>query len=169
MERFCTEKGYTQTDSRFVENLKKKTAGWVAALHLALEDSLSRSHLAPAEVKADALGFSRDLRLDISEYLATEVFTELDDALQQFILDIFRCADLTLHCATRSGGDDSASFIQMLSKRELFIIPLDEQKHWFRLHDLFIEAAKLVIRQAGLPGPDLRQLAEASLNRQLYL
>lgn len=26
-----------------------------------------------------------------------------------------------------------------------------------------------MIRQAGLPGPDLRQLAEASLNRQLYL
>lgn len=170
IQLLCTEKGFAQPDTGFVESLQKKTAGWVAALHLALEDTLSATRLDEGGVSPESLGFSRDLRLDISEYLATEVFTELDESLQQFILDIFplRRFDAGL-CNQIRGRDDSAAFIQMLSKRELFIIPLDEQKHWFRLHDLFIEAARLVIRQTGLPGPDLRKLAEASLNRQLYL
>lgn len=170
IQTLCEEKGYTKVDDTFVQSLEKKTAGWVAALHLALEDSQHLAHADVGDVVPAPLGFSRDLKLDISEYLATEVFTELDEALQQFILDIFplRRFDAAL-CNQIRDREDSGTFIQMLAKRELFIIPLDENKHWFRLHDLFIEAARLIIRQNGYPGPNLRHLAQASLKRQLYL
>jgi LuxR family maltose regulon positive regulatory protein len=165
---YCNEKGYVEAPETFIQSLQTRTAGWVAALHLVLEES--SNNLDHSDNARIIQSFGRDSRTDISEYLATEIFTELQDDLQRFILDIFplKRFDARL-CNKIRQRDDSDSFIQMLTRRELFIIPLDESRNWFRLHELFTEAAKLIIKQNGISGPNLRHLANESLARQLYL
>ena len=53
-------------------------------------------------------------------------------------------ADLDLtgyarRCARRSGPADSAAIISVIERENLFVVPLDQNRRWFRDHNLFAE------------------------------
>jgi ATP/maltotriose-dependent transcriptional regulator MalT len=108
------------------------TEGWPAGIHLA---ALSlRGHHSPSTVIRQ---FSGDSRF-VVDFLAEEVLSHQPDAVRQFlartsILSRF-CAPL---CDAVTGSADAAEIIDLIEQQNLFVVPLDDTRRWFRYHHLF--------------------------------
>jgi LuxR family maltose regulon positive regulatory protein len=134
-----------EVDREAASLLEEKTEGWVTGIRLA---ALSMHH------REDAREMLRRLAAEqryIWDYLISEVLSALKPEIQDFllitaILDRF-CAPL---CDAVLGDGDAASMtlpetqaagsqeiIEALQQENLFIIPLDGQRRWFRYHHLF--------------------------------
>ena len=124
--------------------LDKKVEGWATGLHLAglyLRDTDD-----PKALVQELSGSSRH----IAEYLISEVLSKQDPEMkacliETSILDRF-CAPLMRQMHPKGATECSESqtffaegFIEWLVKNNLFVIPLDNQGHWFRYHHLFKE------------------------------
>lgn len=114
--------------------LVEHTEGWPAGLHLA---ALSlRGHSSPSDFVRQFTGSNRF----VADFLAEEVLSRLPAEMRQFlartaILDRF-CAPL---CDAVAGSADAADVIDILERQNLFIVPLDEIRQWFRYHHLFAQ------------------------------
>lgn len=133
-----------------LEQLLQRCEGWVAGLRLWL---LTREE--GQELACSGSPYAGDGL--IHDYLLEEVLERLPVAVQQFLyetacLERF-CADL---CDALRDAHDSAAIIQHLRAHQVFLVPLDEQGHWFRFHHLFSDllrtrpAPALGIAAAGL-------------------
>ena len=120
-----------------VELIDKRLEGWAVGLRLA---SLSLHDDDREEI---LLGFEGTDRY-VMEYLLDEVLSRQPRAIQAFmlkisILDRF-CGTL---CETLTGVDDpecnGQAYLEWLERMNLFVIPLDNQREWFRYHHLFQE------------------------------
>ena len=134
-----------------------RTEGWPAGLYLA---ALSlRNHPSPA-------GFVRDFTGDnrfIVDFLTEEVLGRQPPEIRQFlartsVLGRF-CAPL---CAAVTGAGDAAGIIEVLERENLFVVPLDETRQWFRYHHLFGQVlhTELIRTEADLV-PELHRRAGA--------
>ncbi len=118
----------------------ERTEGWVTALSLA---AISLRQHAHSEVAPD------DGPVDshyLQEYLLAEVMNRLDPILREWLLAI---AWLDRFCpalcfavyqvdATAAQAEQAGQeFVQQLERENLFVIRLDNEKRWFRLHHLF--------------------------------
>ena len=122
-----------------IEQLDKRTEGWVVGLQLAALSLQGRK-----DPGAFIAHFSASHHY-ILEYLTTEVLAQLpgdeqDFLMQTAILPRF-CARL---CDTILGGEDhqagpSGRMIGKLLRDNLFLIPLDDEREWFRYHHLFAD------------------------------
>ncbi len=128
--------------------LHRRTEGWVAGLHLA---ALSfRGH---DDVHQLVQSFTGSHRY-ILDYLIEEVFQHQTSEIQDFllktaILDRF-CASL---CdAVRFGeaqGTSSYRILLELDQANLFIVPLDQSRQWYRYHHLFADLLRQRLRTDG--------------------
>jgi len=118
--------------------LEERFEGWPAGLKLA---SLSMRSEASQEAVISAL--SRE-NANITDYLVDEVLTHQFPAIHTFllktsILDRF-CASL---CEAVIGeidpGWDAGACLEWIERSELFLIPLDDRREWYRYHHLFQE------------------------------
>jgi LuxR family maltose regulon positive regulatory protein len=120
----------TQEASR----LQQRTEGWIAGLQLAA--LALRRHEDYATFLRAFTGNHRYLM----DYVQQEVLTALPESLHTFLLQIAVLprmnADL---CQAVTGEANSQEFLEMLERQNLFLIPLDEERRWYRLHDLFRE------------------------------
>jgi LuxR family maltose regulon positive regulatory protein len=112
--------------------LENRTEGWAASLQMAalsLQDANDRHAFVAA--------FSGDNRY-IADYLLEEVLQHQPVEFQKFLLQTSildrLCASL---CDAVTGRHDSQSILNLLERNNLFIIPLDDQRVWFRYHNLF--------------------------------
>jgi LuxR family maltose regulon positive regulatory protein len=114
--------------------LHHRTEGWPAGVHLA---ALSlRDNEDPGGF---IRGFAGDHR-HVVDFLTSEVLTRIPEDLRRFtmrcsILDRLE-ADL---CRTVSGCDDAMELLRAAETQGLFLVPLDEQRRWYRLHRLFAD------------------------------
>ena len=134
-----------EVDREAASLLEEKTEGWVTGIRLA---ALSMHH------REDAQAMLRRLAAEqryIWDYLMSEVLFALKPEIQDFliktaILDRF-CAPL---CDAVLRDDDAKSMtlpenhaaesqeiLSALQQENLFIIPLDGQRRWYRYHHLF--------------------------------
>jgi len=126
-----------------VNTLHGKTEGWAAGLQLA------RLSLADAEnPEAFARDFSGNDRL-IVDFMVEEVISHQPPELREFltvtsILDRF-CAPLCDRLLPE--GNDSRPLIVEAERKNLFVMPMDNERRWFRYHHLF---QTLLIRHANL-------------------
>jgi LuxR family maltose regulon positive regulatory protein len=135
--------------------LVERTEGWPAGVYLA---ALSlRGHRSPHTFVQQ---FSGEHRL-IVDFLADEVLSRQPHEVQRFlsrtsILDRF-CAPL---CQAVTGSADAAELIEALERENLFIVPLDETRQWYRYHQLFaaLLRAQLTQTEPGLV-PELHKRA----------
>jgi LuxR family maltose regulon positive regulatory protein len=133
------------------------TEGWPAGIYLA---ALSlRSHASPSAVIRQ---FSGDSRF-VVDFLAEEVLSRQPDAVRQFlartsILSRF-CAPL---CDAVTGSADAAEIIDLIERQNLFVVPLDDTRQWFRYHHLFGQMLRAQLSRAE-PGivPTLHERAGA--------
>jgi LuxR family transcriptional regulator, maltose regulon positive regulatory protein len=154
---FLRQVGGTELGQPDLDQIVQRTEGWPAGLYLA---ALSlRSHPSPAEFARDFTGDNRF----IVDFLAEEVLGQQPPEIRQFlartaVLGRF-CAPL---CAAVTGAGDAAGIIEVLERENLFVVPLDETRRWFRYHHLFAQVlhAELVRTEAGLI-PELHRRAGA--------
>ncbi len=112
--------------------LVERTEGWPASLYLA---ALSlRGHPAPS---AFVRQFSGDNRF-ITDFLAEEVLSGESAEIRQFLArtSILSRFNASL-CDAVLGSANATEIIDTVDRDNLFIVPLDEIRQWFRYHSLF--------------------------------
>jgi len=114
--------------------LDERTEGWAAGLQLA---ALALQHQPNPESFIVTFRGSHRYVLD---YLAGEVIQQQGEEIRAFLtqtslLDRFN-TDL---CNALTGRNDSQSIITRLEQSNLFIIPLDDDRNWYRYHRLFAD------------------------------
>jgi LuxR family maltose regulon positive regulatory protein len=115
-----------------VATLHRRTEGWVAGLQLA---ALSIRGSDDPSGLIDSFAGSQRYVLD---YFIEEVFGQQPPDMQRFllrtsILDRF-CAPL---CDVVTGRQDSRDLLLHLERANLFLVPLDATREWYRYHRLF--------------------------------
>src|SRR4029079_4916333 len=127
--------------SEEVAALAVRTEGWIPALVLA-------AHALPGH--ANAATFIRELAGShrfILDYLVEDVLQQQPSHIQRFLLDTAILGQLTASlCDALLLGDDAppdAAYSQLvldeLEHKNLFLVPLDGQRRWYRYHQLFGE------------------------------
>ncbi len=136
--------------------LVDRSEGWVAGLQLA---SLSLSHGAALDATLET--FSGAFR-DVADYIASDVVARLPESLSDFLLRTAvlnrMCAGI---CAALTGRSDSQDVLERLEAEQMFLVPLDRERTWYRYHHLFRD---FLLAQLGrrLPAEIVRLHARAA-------
>lgn len=128
-----------------VASCAERTEGWAAGLQLA---ALSLQGRSPEETEAFLAVFSGSHRYVI-DYLVDEVLGRQAPALRGFlrrtaVLDRFT----PQLCDAVTGRDDSRELLRTVEAHNLFLIPLDEGREWFRYHHLFADSLRTELDKA---------------------
>ncbi len=110
----------------------KRTEGWVAGLQMAALSMSGR------EDKSDFIqAFSGSHRY-ILDYLVDEVLSQQSETIQTFLLETSVLERLSgLLCDALTGNNNGRAMLELLERLNLFLIPLDDEHHWYRYHQLF--------------------------------
>lgn len=112
--------------------VQERTEGWGAAMRLAVLSLNANAD--PVSIIRKMSGTQRD----ISDYFFEEVLFQQPEPLQQFLLQTSILERMTGElCKAVTGMDESAAWLQRLEQESLFLVPLDEQREWYRYHHLF--------------------------------
>ena len=115
-----------------LDNLIRRSEGWVAGLRFWL---LAASEAGNEGALPQSLHGGEGL---IRDYLLEEVIDCLPVEVQAFLFDIAPlerfCSEL---CDAVREAHDSAEILRYLQAHQVFLVPLDEQGHWYRYHHLF--------------------------------
>ncbi len=144
-----------QLTARDVAVLEGRTEGWIAALQLAALSMQGRD-----DVAGFIAGFAGDDRY-VVDYLAEEVLQRQPDRVQAFLLQtsiLDRLSGPLCDAVTGQGGGKAT--LEALDRGNLFLVPLDDRRRWYRYHHLFADVlqARLLDEQPGQM-PDLHRRA----------
>lgn len=129
-----------------VNALEQRTEGWVAGLQFAALSMRSKE-----DIDAFINEFSGSHRFVI-DYLADEVLAQLPEELRAFMRQIAILDRFTVPlCNTVTGRDDSATILRQVDESNLFLIPLDDQRQWYRFHQLFSDYLRTDLNREDLP------------------
>ena len=140
--------------------LEARTEGWIAGLQLAAISMQGRKDL------HDFVSAFTGSHYYIMDYLAEEVLglqTETVRAflLQSSILDRM-CGSLceAVVKANQTGSFNGQAMLEALEQANMFIVPLDRERRWYRYHHLFADVLNRRLEQL-YPGllPDLHRRA----------
>ncbi|MDF5756913.1 LuxR C-terminal-related transcriptional regulator [Spongiactinospora sp. TRM90649] len=120
-----------------VRDLIARTEGWPAAISLAA--GALRTAADPAAFVADFTGTHR-LVLD---YLSEEVLSRVPAATRTFLTRVSTLGSFTAPlCDEVAETTDAAEVLGELERANLFLVPLDDHRRWYRFHRLFGEALR---------------------------
>ena len=112
--------------------LELRTEGWVTGLQLA---AISLRDL--EDPQAFITAFHGEDRF-ITDYLVEEVLLRQPEHIQQFLMETSLLQRFNAQlCNAISLRNDSNLILSLLEVNNLFLIPLDTQREWFRFHHLF--------------------------------
>ena len=118
-------------------SLETKTEGWIAGLQLTALSMQGRE---------DVSGFIKELKGDnryIMDYLMEEVLKIQTDDIKEFLLQTSILEQMSAPlCNAVLNRNDSQHILEMLEKNNMFVIPLDEERNWYRYHHLFADLLK---------------------------
>lgn len=141
--------------ARDVAALEGRTEGWIAALQLAALSIQGRD-----DVAGFIAGFAGDDRY-IVDYLVEEVLQRQPEEIRSFLLEtslLSRLSGPLCDAVTGQGGGKAT--LEALDRGNLFLVPLDDRRQWYRYHHLFADVlrARLLDEQPGRV-PELHQRA----------
>ena len=123
--------------------LVERTEGWIAGLQLA---AISLRDEPAALDVIDAFAGTQRFVLD---YLAAEVLGRLDPELRTFLVRISVAERFTAGLGRElSGREDSAALLERAERMNLFLIPLDLERQWYRFHHLFADYLRTLLDPA---------------------
>jgi LuxR family maltose regulon positive regulatory protein len=112
--------------------LEQRTEGWAVGLQMAAISLSGRG-----ETRAFIQRFSGSNRY-VLDYLTDEVLDRQTPLVREFLLTTSILTRLTSSlCDAVMMRTDSAAILEQLDAANLFLIPLDEVRHWYRYHHLF--------------------------------
>src|SRR5690242_5859326 len=138
-----------------VAALEGRTEGWIAALQLAALSMQGRE-----DVTAFIDGFAGDDRY-IVDFLAEEVLQRQPGHVQHFLLQTSILDRLSGPlCDAVTGQDGGKAKLTALERGNLFLVPLDDRRHWYRYHQLFADVLHARLRDEQPDDvPDLHRRA----------
>jgi ATP/maltotriose-dependent transcriptional regulator MalT len=136
-------------DDGHIERLAERTEGWAAGLQFAALSLAGRD-----DTDAFVERFAGSDR-HVADFLLDEVLDRQPDDVRDFllatsVLERLR-ADL---CEQVAGRTDAASLLRRIEAENLFLVPLDDDREWFRYHHLF---GQLLRRELRVTYPELER------------
>jgi LuxR family maltose regulon positive regulatory protein len=120
-----------------VAALTGRTEGWIAALQLAALSLQGREDAA-----GFIAGFAGDDRY-IVDYLVEEVLQRQPDPVRNFLLHTSVLGRLSgALCDAVTGQDGGKAMLEGLDRANLFLVPLDDRRQWYRYHHLFADVLR---------------------------
>ncbi|WP_433165410.1 LuxR C-terminal-related transcriptional regulator [Kribbella sp. CA-247076] len=117
-----------------VAALEARTEGWIAALQLAALSMQGRD-----DVTAFIDGFAGTDRF-VVDYLVEEVVHRQSDDIQSFLLQTSILSRMNGSlCDAVTGRVDGKTALAELERGNLFLVPLDDRRQWYRYHHLFAD------------------------------
>ncbi len=117
-----------------VAALETRTEGWIAGLQLAALSMRGREDV-PGFIRA----FAGDDRY-IVDYLVEEVLQRQPERVRSFLLQTSVLDRLSGPlCDAVTDREDSKVLLETLERGNLFVVPLDDKRHWYRYHHLFAD------------------------------
>jgi LuxR family maltose regulon positive regulatory protein len=117
-----------------VTALEQVTEGWIAALQLAALSMRERK---------DVSGFIRSFsgsHRGVFDFLAEEVLQRQTERVQTFLLETSILERLSGPlCDALTGRNDGQRTLERLERENLLVVPLDDDRVWYRYHHLFAE------------------------------
>lgn len=122
--------------------LDQRTEGWAAGLQM-----VALSMLDESDRHAFVAAFSGDDHY-IADYLMEEVLQRQPVEFQRFLQQTSILDRLSASlCDAVTGRQDSRAMLNTLERANLFILPLDNRREWFRYHHLFGELLQKRLRE----------------------
>jgi LuxR family maltose regulon positive regulatory protein len=126
--------------------LETRTEGWIAGLQLAAISMRGR-----ADGASLIESFTGSHRF-VMDYLVEEVLEQQSKSVQTFLLHTSILDRLTGSlCDAVTGQDNGQALLEMLEHANLFIVPLDEERRWYRYHHLFADLLRQRLHQNPPP------------------
>lgn len=129
-EQFLRQVDNHDLDDADIQYLQTSTEGWIAGLQL--------STLSPAWRNIKFMQPYSGTFEKISGYLTDEIMSRQPEEIQTFLLQTCilnrLCGSL---CDALTGQTNGSDTLDYLEQANLFLVPLDEERHWFRYHSLF--------------------------------
>ena len=120
-----------------VAALEGRTEGWIAALQLAALSLQGRE-----DASGFIAGFAGDDRY-VVDYLVEEVLVRQTEIVRTFLLDTSILERLSGPlCDAVTGVGDTKAVLESLDRANLFVVPLDDSRHWYRYHHLFADVLR---------------------------
>ena len=114
--------------------LEGRTEGWIAALQLAALSMQGRD-----DIGGFIAGFAGDDRY-IVDYLVEEVLQRQSEQVRTFLLRTCLLDRLSGPlCDAVTGRPGGRATLESLDRANLFLVPLDDSRHWYRYHHLFAD------------------------------
>jgi LuxR family maltose regulon positive regulatory protein len=127
-----------------VSALEKRTEGWVTGLQLAAISLQGRD---------DAADFIRSFTGShqyVLDYLVEEVLERQPEEIRAFLLQTSILERLTgALCDAITGGSGGQAMLERVAGSNLFLIPLDDERRWYRYHHLFADLLRVRLSQAA--------------------
>lgn len=121
--------------------LEIRTEGWIAGLQLA---AISLQGHTDATRLIQTFTGSHRLVLD---YLVEDVLDHQPQNIQDFLLQTAVLDRLTSSlCNVLTGQEDGQAILELLERANLFVVPLDNERHWYRYHHLFADVLQARLR-----------------------
>src|SRR6266480_2104492 len=150
-----------------IVRLSTRTEGWIAGLHLA---ALSLQGQQDATSFITSFTGSHHFVLD---YLVEEVLQQQPESIQTFLL---RTSILDRLCGplcdavllTPSGSGQET--LESIEHANLFLVPLDDERRWYRYHQLFADLLRQRLHQsiASSPADAQSQVSELHIRASLW-
>ena len=152
---FLRQAARLELDRSDVAALQQRTEGWIAGLQL-----LALSLRGHADARQLIYAFTGSDRY-ILDYLVDEVFQRQQPDVQDFLLKTSILDRLAAAlCDAVADRGDSRALLASLEHANLFIIPLDPAREWYRYHHLFADLLQHRLRiETPRAEPQLHQRA----------
>ncbi len=146
--RFLNEVMGLSLTTEAMDSLDQRTEGWIAGLQLAALSMQGRE---------DVITFVKDFAGDnryIGDYLVEEVLQRQPKAVRDFLLKTSilnrlsgpLCDAICFDLDSGSPNQQSQQMLETLERSNLFLIPLDDKRHWYRYHHLFADILQTRLR-----------------------
>ena len=117
--------------------LERRTEGWIAALQLAALSLQGRD-----DVAGFIATFAGDDRY-IVDYLVEEVLASQPAPVRGFLVETSILDRLSGPlCDAVTGQQDGKAVLESLDRANLFLVPLDDRRQWYRYHHLFADVLR---------------------------
>jgi LuxR family transcriptional regulator, maltose regulon positive regulatory protein len=123
--------------------LNARTEGWVAGLQMAAISMRGRE-----DVTSFVSAFTASNRY-VFDYLLEQALNRQPREVREFLLKTSVLDRLTapLCDAVAESGNSARSMFELLEKENLFLIPLDDERGWYRYHHLFANLLQLLLER----------------------
>jgi len=133
-----------------VAALETRTEGWIAGLQLAALSMQNRQDTA-----SFIQSFTGSHRF-VLDYLVEEVLQRQPEHIRNFLLQTSilnrlcgsLCNAVCSYGTTVTDQEDGRVVLETLERGNLFVIPLDDERRWYRYHHLFAEVLRTYLDEA---------------------